>query len=133
MELSAALTGAQLAKLLSSELTLRIDTNTLWTDSTTVLRWILSDSCRYKVFVGTRVAEIQDLTDVQSWRYVDSASNPADDITRGKTLQELSEPTRWNQGPSFLLQTSDYWPTTPAIPLKEEPSELRKSVFCGVT
>ncbi|XP_016519033.1 uncharacterized protein LOC107833689 [Poecilia formosa] len=133
LELSAALTGAQLAKLLSAELTLRLDTTTLWTDSTTVLRWILSDSCRYKVFVGTRVAEIQDLTDLQSWRYVDSASNPADDITRGKTLQELSELTRWNQGPSFLLQASDYWPTNPAIPLEEESSELRKSVFCGVT
>ncbi|XP_036000189.1 uncharacterized protein LOC118564903 [Fundulus heteroclitus] len=133
LELSAALTGAQLAKLLNAELTLKIDTTTLWTDSTTVLRWILADSCRYKVFVGTRVAEIQELTDLKSWRYVDSARNPADDITRGKTLKDLSEPNRWNQGPPFLLQTSDCWPTDPATPLEEEHTELRKSVFCGVT
>ncbi|KAM4526302.1 uncharacterized protein V3H82_000718 [Fundulus diaphanus] len=133
LELSAALTGAQLAKLLNAELTLKIDTTTLWTDSTTVLRWILADSCRYKVFVGTRVAEIQELTDLKSWRYVDSARNPADDITRGKTLKDLSEPNRWNQGPPFLLQTSDCWPTDPATSLEEEHTELRKSVFCGVT
>ncbi|KAI2646464.1 Gag-Pro-Pol polyprotein [Labeo rohita] len=34
------------------------------------------------VFVGTRVTEIQDLTSYCEWRYVDSESNPADDITR---------------------------------------------------
>ena len=46
------------------------------------------------VFVGTRIAEIQDLTEVQDWRYVDSVNNPADDITRGKTLKELAQPHR---------------------------------------
>lgn len=33
--------------------------------------------------MGTSVAEIQSLTEVSNWRYVDSANNPADDITRG--------------------------------------------------
>lgn len=40
--------------------------------------------------MGTLVAEIQNLTEVSSWRDVDSANNPADDIRRGKTLKELS-------------------------------------------
>lgn len=39
------------------------------------------ESCRYKVFVGTRVAEIQTLTDMAEWRYVESVNNPADHIT----------------------------------------------------
>lgn len=86
LELCAALTAAQLASLLQSELTVTIRDVILWTDSTTVLTWITSDSCRYKVFVGTRVAEVQELTDVRAWRYVDSGNNPADDITRGKKL-----------------------------------------------
>jgi len=89
LELCAALSGAQLANLLSTELTIPLQSVTLWTDSTTVLSWITSDSCRYKVFVGTRIAEIQTLTDTKSWRYVDSKNNPADDITRGKTLVEI--------------------------------------------
>ena len=68
LELSAALTGAQLASVLQNELTLPIRKIILWSDSTTVLHWIRSESCHYKVFVGTRVAEIQNLTEVSSWR-----------------------------------------------------------------
>lgn len=90
LELCAALSGAQLANLLSSELTIPIQSVTLWTDSTTVLSWLTSDSCRFKVFVGSRVAEIQTLTETKGWKYVNSKNNPADDLTRGKTLLELS-------------------------------------------
>ncbi|KAL0188099.1 hypothetical protein M9458_015198, partial [Cirrhinus mrigala] len=67
LELCAALAGAQLAKVVRDELTLSIRQTILWTDSMTVLEWIQSDSCRYKVFVGTRVSEIQELTDHRSW------------------------------------------------------------------
>lgn len=103
LELSAALLGAQLPSTLKSELTLPIQNVVYWSDSTTVLSWMKMDSCRYKVFVGTSIAEIQDLTDVNSWRYIDSQRIPADDVTRGKTLRELAEPQRWSQGPPFLL------------------------------
>lgn len=64
LEVSAVLLGAQLSSTLKSELTLPIQNVVYWNDSTTVLTWLKSDSCRYKVFVGTRIAEIQDLTDV---------------------------------------------------------------------
>jgi len=63
LELCAALAGAQLCKLIKTEMTLPIRQTVLWSDSTTVLEWLQSDSCRYKVFVGTRVIEIQELTD----------------------------------------------------------------------
>ena len=129
--LCVALTGAQLLNLLQIVLNLHIRMATLWSDSTTVLYWLLSDSCRYKVFVGTRVAEIQDLTKSQGWRYVDSQNNPADDLTRGKSLSDLAQPCRWNQGPAFLLQSPDLWPTSLAIGQPEEPMELRKPSFCG--
>lgn len=59
LELCAALTGAQLAQVLQRELTINFDRLILWSDSTTVLTWLKSESCRFKVFVGTRVAEIQ--------------------------------------------------------------------------
>ncbi|KAI4903701.1 hypothetical protein NFI96_008893, partial [Prochilodus magdalenae] len=90
LELCAALTGAQLAKVVRTELTLPIRSVVLWTDSTTVLTWLLSESCRFNVFVGTRVVEIQDLTGSDTWRYVPSSLNPADDITRGKSLSNLT-------------------------------------------
>lgn len=130
LELCAAVTGAQLAKLIVSELTLPIKSTILWSDSTTVLTWLRSDSCRFKVFVGTRIAEIQELTDQQSWRYVSSTLNPADDLTRGKSLVELAQPNRWCQGPSFLLQPPHEWPEAPAWTYEEDPTELRRSLFC---
>lgn len=67
LKLCAALSGAQLAKLIETEMMLTIRQTTFWSDSTTVLEWLQSDSCRYKVFVGTRVSEIQELTDRQAW------------------------------------------------------------------
>ncbi|XP_067219119.1 uncharacterized protein [Chanodichthys erythropterus] len=129
LELCAALSGAQLAKTLNSELTLNIRQTVMWSDSTTVLHWIQSESCNYKVFVGTRVAEIQDLVGHDNWKYVDSDNNPADDITRGKTLIDLSQPCRWNQGPAFLRQSPDHWPIHPSVPI-EDSEELRKTSFC---
>lgn len=61
LELCAALTGAQLSNVLTRELTVEISRVVMWTDSTTVLAWIQSDSCRFKVFAGTCIAEIQEL------------------------------------------------------------------------
>ncbi len=130
LELCAALSGAQLAKTLNSELTLNIRQTVMWSDSTTVLHWIKSESCNYKVIVGTRIAEIQDLIGCENWSYVDSDNNPADDITWGKTLIDLSHTCRWKQGPEFLHQTPDHWPIHPSVPV-EVSEELRKSSFCG--
>ncbi len=98
----------------------------------TVLYWLLSDSCRYKVFVGTRVAEIQELTKGQEWHYVDSQNNPADDLTRGKLLSDLSRPCSWNKGPAFLFQSLELWPSNPNIDQSDDSVELRKPNFCGV-
>ncbi len=61
---------------------------------------------------------------------MDSDNNPADDITRGKTLIDLSHTCRWNQGPEFLHQSPDHWPIHPSVPV-EDSEELRKSSFCG--
>ncbi|XP_067660546.1 uncharacterized protein [Haliotis asinina] len=134
LELSAALVGAQLADMLNRELTLPIERVTLWSDSTTVLSWLKSDSCRYKVFVGTRVAEIQTLTNVADWRYVNTKDNPADDLTRGKTLEELANSSAWQNGPPFLQQSPDEWPPDIVMSssIKDTSGEV-KSTFCAVT
>lgn len=132
LELCAALTGAQLGAVLQKELTLDIHNFVYWTDSTTVLAWLQSDSCRYKVFVGVRVTEIQELSNPKSWRYVDSSSNPADDITRGLTLNQLAQDTRWRQGPAFLTQPRCSWPKAPECQTPDEIQELKKPVFCGL-
>ncbi|XP_067260302.1 uncharacterized protein [Chanodichthys erythropterus] len=132
LELCGSLVAAQLAKLLANELTLTIQSTVLWTDSTTVLQWLKSESCRYRVFIGNRIAEIQELTNQCSWRYVTSADNPADDLTKGRSLSYLATPNRWSQGPPFLLLDPQEWPVLPTSEPSEDPAELRKSTFCGV-
>lgn len=104
----------------------------LWTDSTTVVTWLTSQSCRFKVFVGTRVSEIQELTASHTWQYVDTANNPADDLTRGKALAELAAPSRWIQRPAFLQCPTDEWPSHPIVTEPENSCEL-KNAFCGLT
>ncbi|XP_067270804.1 uncharacterized protein [Pseudorasbora parva] len=131
LELCAALSGAQLAKVIQTELTIPIHQVTYWTDSTTVLHWLISESCRYKVFVGSRVAEIQTLTDVTRWRYVDSARNPADHITRGLTLATLAGPHQWRSGPSFLTESQDMWPLTPNTDIEPDLCEMKRASFMG--
>lgn len=125
LELCAALTGAQLTKLLQTEITATVEEVVMWTDSTTVLSWIKSDSCRFKVFVGTRIAEIQDLTDPQAWRYVTSVENPANDLTRGKSLQDIAGESQWACGPAFLRSPPDQWPQNIIPSSIDNPDELR--------
>ncbi|XP_073789994.1 uncharacterized protein [Danio rerio] len=132
LELCGALTAAQLAKTIARELTVVIDQTILWSDSTTVLTWLKSESCRYKVFLGTRVAEIQELTGGSSWRYIDSLQNPADDVTRGKTLAELAGQNRWSQGPPFLLKGPEEWPSSPGKQPDLDTTEFRKLTSCGM-
>lgn len=61
---------------------------------------------------------------------MDSANNPADYITRGKTLAELAEKNRWSNGPAFLYLSSQHWPTEPEAEPSED-TELCKATFCG--
>ncbi|KAI4898689.1 hypothetical protein NFI96_003936 [Prochilodus magdalenae] len=133
LELCAALAGAQLAKLVQTEVTLAICQTVLWTDSMTVLEWLQSDSCRFKVFVGTRVSEIQELTDRNAWRYVDTHNNPADDITRGKQLLTLAHPSQWSQGPPFLKQSMEHWLKKPESATPESLSEVKGISLCCLT
>ncbi|TWW76226.1 hypothetical protein D4764_13G0008880 [Takifugu flavidus] len=76
---------------------------------------------------------IQELTQNHEWRYVDSPSNPADDVTRGKTVGELILPNRWIEGPVFPHQSSKHWPSASMNLEKEGTEELKRSTFCGLT
>ncbi|XP_071950981.1 uncharacterized protein [Antedon mediterranea] len=143
LELLGALLGAQLAQTITNALTLDVEHINMWSDSTTVLTWIQSDSCRFKVFVGTRIAEIQTLTSDSVWRYVRTDENPADDITRGLSVTELGKGSRWTDGPSWLLEAEDTWQSHSASVLARtrvsslnssvDTNEIKKSLFCGVT
>ncbi|XP_057380662.1 uncharacterized protein LOC130703059 [Daphnia carinata] len=115
LELCAALLAARLASVIKSKLRLKIDQTSFWSDSTTVLRWINSPHYRFHIYVGNRIGEILELSESSQWRYVPTAQNPADDVSRGVTSSEFSIEHRFFTGPSFLYQSPQNWPAFPDV------------------
>ncbi|XP_045028561.1 uncharacterized protein LOC123471391 [Daphnia magna] len=136
LELCAALLAARLASVIKSELRLKIDQATFWSDSTTVLRWINSPHYRFHVYVGNRIGEILELSESSQWLYVPTTQNPADDVSRGVTSTEFSIEHRFFTGPSFLYQSPQNWPAFPDVKQgidETEDPEVRCTRWVGAT
>ena len=72
--------------------------------------WIRGQSREYKPFVAHRIGEICDKSNPDQWRYVPTDLNPADLGTRGMTARELTESSKWWNGPDFLHCPEAEWP-----------------------
>ncbi|XP_036330280.1 uncharacterized protein LOC118742367 [Rhagoletis pomonella] len=79
----------------------------MWSDSKTVLAWIKSDHRRYKPYVAHRVNEILENSELDEWRWLPSALNPADFGTRPRDRKRESF---WLTGPKFLKEEEKNWP-----------------------
>lgn len=110
LELMGCVIGVRIAKFVKSALGLTADVN-FWTDSTIALAWIRGDAARWKPFVRNRVVEIQDSSQVVNWRHCPGSDNPADALTRGLTVQKLTDEKQWLEGPRWLAHTEEQWPT----------------------
>ncbi|KAE8281782.1 hypothetical protein D5F01_LYC19165 [Larimichthys crocea] len=53
--------------MLKAELTLPLHCLVMWTDPTTILTWLQSESCQYKIFVAHRITEILEHTAASGW------------------------------------------------------------------
>lgn len=112
-------------KVYNSLSNLKINNTFYWTDSTIVLSWISDSPSRWKTFVANRVTEIQNTSDSNQWRHVDTSSNPADIISRGVTPDKLLESKLWWDGPNFLYKTDQDYPNLPNIHLDEITTDAR--------
>ena len=97
LELMGAVLGKELSSLCLK--VLQQDEVFFWTDSQNVLCWLHSEDRNLQKFVANRIAKIQKATDVLSWRWIESESNPADLASRGKLAGELVKDTLWWEGP----------------------------------
>nr|XP_054772241.1 uncharacterized protein LOC129280217 [Lytechinus pictus] len=113
LELSAAAISVKLDAFLRRELNVPVDSSHFWTDSTIVLGYIGNKEKRFRTFVANRVAAIRSYSNPQQWHFVDSKSNPADDVSRGLSAKDLLASERWVHGPDFLVQGKENWPTSP--------------------
>ena len=110
LELSAATVAVRINRMLQKELDIPCQETHYWTDSQTVLRYINNETARYHTFVANRVEVIRDGSETSQWHYVGSKENPADEASRGLTMDRLLQDGRWFQGPEFLWQPEAKWP-----------------------
>lgn len=102
LELSAAVLAIQLDQTVREELDIPISQSTFWSDSTCVLQYIRNQSKRFRTFVANRLSVIHENSAPHQWRYVSSEDNPADEVSRGLTVEEMSTSSKWLSGPEFL-------------------------------
>ena len=126
LELSAAALAVKVHNYVQSELEQPVDATFFRTDSVIVLQYIRNDVKRFHTFVANRVALIRDGSEPNQWRHVDSQSNPADDASRGMSVDELLENERWFSGPEFLINDEDKWPPDPVlVSLQDDDCEVK--------
>jgi hypothetical protein len=125
LELCGAVLLAKLIKRTVPVLAVPIHSIHLFTDSTVVLAWIMATPTRWKTFVANRVAQIQEHTSIECWRYVSTHENPADLISRGADPATLLEAQIWWKGPEWLQHKQEVWKETTPERLPEDIPEER--------
>ncbi|VDH93667.1 Hypothetical predicted protein [Mytilus galloprovincialis] len=112
LELMAAVLGLRLALSVKHALEVPDDNMTFWSDSMNVLYWIRGKSREYKPFVANRIGEVHTSSHPQQWRHVPTKVNPADLVSRGRTVEQLQSDVIWWNGPEFLQDEEPQWPDT---------------------
>jgi len=128
-ELSACVTGAQLAERCCNALDMNISDVQFFTDSIDAIWWIRgSKATEFKPFVKNRIHRIQNITFAHRWFHVPGLSNPADIGTR-PLHDHLSSNSMWFKGPKWLSLEKSEWPTSAQLlpMLDHELPEQRKS------
>lgn len=125
LELSGALTLAQLSVKVANAWDLKVHNFYLWTDSLIVLGWLNSQQKRLKTFVANRASQILSITKIKQWRHVRTSENPADVITRGLTPQKLIDSSIWWNGPPWLIQDTHEWKTAEVTMNEQDLPEQR--------
>ncbi|XP_049329531.1 uncharacterized protein LOC125794101 [Astyanax mexicanus] len=130
LELAAAVLAVRIDRMLMDELKLDLEPSVFWTDSTTVLKYIRSDSRRFHTFVANRVNAIRGMSHVSQWKHVSGKLNPADYASRGLNAAEFLKGNNWINGPKFLKDLPKHWPNSPVdLGIPPDDLELRKKVF----
>ena len=135
LELTAATVAVRLDAQLRRELEITVDSSTFWSDSTTVLRYINNKTSRFQAYVANRVQVIHEHSDPSQWRFVDGAYNPADEASRGVSVEKFIHSSRWTSAPGFLWKSEDQWPRNMTLPahLATNDPEVKRSAIVSTT
>ena len=130
LELSATVLAVQLDKSVREELDVPITQSTYWSDSTCVLQYIRNQSKRFHTFVANRLSVIHENSAPHQWRHISSELNPADEVSRGLTVEEMCANSKWLNGPQFLTRKDEFWPRDPTLhepELSDDDPEIKRA------
>ncbi|KAI5747814.1 hypothetical protein M8J77_018781 [Diaphorina citri] len=131
LELLAASIGARLYQSVTQDYKLTEAEAYFWTDASTVIAWLKRNE-PWDVYVMNRIREIKSLTQDAEWRHVPGSMNPADLPSRGSSVKKYLQ-LRWWEGPSWLKESPEYWPTSEAKFDEDEINqEKRKTVVSSM-
>ena len=119
MELNGAVLSKRLRVCLTKEMRYSFGRILHLVDSETVLNMINKTSCRFKVYEGVRLGEIQSATKVNEWAWMPGKENVADWLTRGKSPQDLDFNSVWFRGPPMFYLPFEQWNVKFASPPAE--------------
>ena len=108
-ELLALDMGVDLLQQCQKALSINIASTTLWTDSTTVIKWCLCETKELLTFVSNRVDKILSCNSGKPPKYVDTHHNPADIASRGLNANDEDRVNLWKYGPQFLRKPDESW------------------------
>ena len=89
---------------INSKLKLKFNQVFLWSDSSTILKYLKNEKANFGQYIMHRSNEITNNSNLQDWRYIPSDLNVADNCSGGTKFNDLSNKHRWIIGPSFLYQ-----------------------------
>ena len=117
--------------MILKEIDLTIFSIFFWTDSKVIVQYINNESRRFKTYVANRVSEIREVSKPSQWRHCLGTLNPADDASRGLSVNQLLHNERWFKGPAFLSKPEEDWPHVEIAALPEEDPEVKnkKAIF----
>nr|CAI5832090.1 unnamed protein product [Callosobruchus analis] len=104
LELNSALLLSNLYLKVHNLIKARIQKTYLYSDSKVVLAWIKTDPSKLNAYVANRIIKIQKNSQDINWLYINTATNPADCLSRGLSAQEITNKTLWFHGPEELSQ-----------------------------
>ena len=111
MELNGAILSKRCRVAIQKEMRYTFERVLHLVDSETVLNMLHKTSCRFKVYEGVRVGEIQAAMkgDLSEWAWIPGEDNTADWLTRGRMPKDLDADSEWFQGPKMLRQPFEDW------------------------
>ncbi len=138
-EMKACTMGAVLGDVVKKQFNGLIKRCLYVTDSTVALSWIHQDSRPLQVGVRNCAIQIRRYSDVDEWRHIESALNPADIGTRPCKVSDVMEGSIWQVGHEWMKQPQQQMPvkTIQEMTLSKEEKmivakEIRSSDIQGI-